>query len=517
MEVSYKKDINHTYILFQGEKINTETFQVQMVLHNLAEGLLPSSILRIDQEEIWRCECTGLISLKEYCETRELKKDEFIWIVNQLMENIQELQDFLLDVNSLYLMPGEIYIHMPKRRILCCMIPFYQNDIWNSLKQTLQFLLQHLDSEDHEGATIAYNFFRVLSREDCSMELLWSILYEKHRKWKMTRDCVIGSERKEDSLRFNGEEANKKQNIFGIEPTKKQNVFGAETLKKENAFGTEISKKQNVFGTEASKKQNFGGGDTLQEEVFLEQSFWNKQKSRFFNQEKKKESPETDEEIDALMDELFFHKNEDKKYFWQDEFSWNFLKKMAYLFPSLLAIVVFLYLVFNSWTMTGVRLAFFAVCIVLLQAMGLILYFIWGRETNEINPLLDSQEKEVSFAFQNHDSEQWMKEEGTSFLDFVPKAAACLIRSDTKETYELRGKEILIGKSKEKAKVLIQEPAVSRVHALLTKKESGYYLQDMNSKNGTFVNGDRIPVHKEVLLKECDEIHFANICFHFQL
>lgn len=35
MEVTYKKDINHTYIVFQGEKINTQTYQVQIILHNM--------------------------------------------------------------------------------------------------------------------------------------------------------------------------------------------------------------------------------------------------------------------------------------------------------------------------------------------------------------------------------------------------------------------------------------------------------------------------------------------------
>ena len=110
MEIIYKKDINHTYVLFQGENIDTQVYQVQMALHNLIDGLLPCSVISINQNDVWRCDCTGMQSLEKYCQNRELKKSEFIWIIESLLENIQELQSFLLDVDSIYLMPGEIYI-----------------------------------------------------------------------------------------------------------------------------------------------------------------------------------------------------------------------------------------------------------------------------------------------------------------------------------------------------------------------------------------------------------------------
>lgn len=433
MEVSYKKDINHTYVVFQDEKINTESFQVQMVLHNLVEGLLPCSILQIDERHIWRCECTGMQSLEVYCRTQELKKEEFIWIVNQLLENIQEMQDFLLDVDSMYLTPGEIYIHPERKRILCCMVPFYSNGIWSSLKQILQFLLQYLDAEDHEGAAIAYGFFRTLSKEDCSMELLWSLLYEKQRKWKINSQDTLEKDRQEQEIQDIGER-------------------------------------------------------------------------------------------DNLLDELFSHKEEEEREnSWNGKVSKDFLKKILYLFPSVAAIFLFLYLVFNFWTMSGVRLAVYAGLIVVLQGLGLLFYWKWGREIREINPLLDleaqNSSKEVSREVQRqvHSERLDNLEEGTALLaaNSVPKIY--LVRADTRQRYELKEQEMVIGKNKERAQILLTEPTVSRIHAMITKKGNTCYIQDLNSKNGTYINGERLPIRQDTLLQTSDELYIANIRLYLQL
>jgi len=63
----------------------------------------------------------------------------------------------------------------------------------------------------------------------------------------------------------------------------------------------------------------------------------------------------------------------------------------------------------------------------------------------------------------------------------------------------LRGKEIVIGRS-DYSSILIPHPSVSRLHATITLRESQSFIQDLGSRNGTYVNGKRIdetpvPIH----------------------
>lgn len=56
---------------------------------------------------------------------------------------------------------------------------------------------------------------------------------------------------------------------------------------------------------------------------------------------------------------------------------------------------------------------------------------------------------------------------------------------------------------------VIDLPTVSRIHAKIRKREEEYYLSDMNSRNGTIVNGRLLLPEEEYRLQEEDEVDFA--------
>ncbi|MGQ0624460.1 MAG: FHA domain-containing protein [Sporichthyaceae bacterium] len=53
----------------------------------------------------------------------------------------------------------------------------------------------------------------------------------------------------------------------------------------------------------------------------------------------------------------------------------------------------------------------------------------------------------------------------------------------------------------------IEDPAVSRVHAMVEPRAGGWSVRDLGSRNGTFVNGERI--HSERVLRDRDEIRIG--------
>ena len=74
----------------------------------------------------------------------------------------------------------------------------------------------------------------------------------------------------------------------------------------------------------------------------------------------------------------------------------------------------------------------------------------------------------------------------------------------------------VIGKKPELCDGIIDNSAVSRVHAKLLLEDGGVYLMDMNSRNGTYVNGYRITGGEKVRLNQNDEVRFANDLFYFR-
>lgn len=57
--------------------------------------------------------------------------------------------------------------------------------------------------------------------------------------------------------------------------------------------------------------------------------------------------------------------------------------------------------------------------------------------------------------------------------------------------------------------VVLPQAQVSRRHARLTLREDAVWVEDLGSKNGTFLNGERLPAHTPLPMKEGDILAIA--------
>ena len=77
------------------------------------------------------------------------------------------------------------------------------------------------------------------------------------------------------------------------------------------------------------------------------------------------------------------------------------------------------------------------------------------------------------------------------------------------ETHSVDSSSFSIGRGVDND-LVIQNPAVSRQHAMLQSTTLGHSIQDMGSKNGTWVNGTRLGTSPEKLTHG-DNIVLGNI------
>lgn len=74
----------------------------------------------------------------------------------------------------------------------------------------------------------------------------------------------------------------------------------------------------------------------------------------------------------------------------------------------------------------------------------------------------------------------------------------------------------IIGKDAEKAQVHITREGVSRVHALVVKEGQECIIEDLNSTNGTWVNGKLLEPRTRYVLKQGDKVRFASLEYIFR-
>jgi hypothetical protein len=93
-----------------------------------------------------------------------------------------------------------------------------------------------------------------------------------------------------------------------------------------------------------------------------------------------------------------------------------------------------------------------------------------------------------------------------------PKPYLVLRVGDSQRDFPLTKREVRIGRAKQND-IIVPDLNVSRKHALIIKTEQGYLLKDLESTNGTYLNGERI---KEKFLKPDDVIKIGNSILSFK-
>ena len=100
--------------------------------------------------------------------------------------------------------------------------------------------------------------------------------------------------------------------------------------------------------------------------------------------------------------------------------------------------------------------------------------------------------------------------EKTSLLGINPRGMV-IMRMRTEEEFLVDKDEFLIGKERVRVDYCItSNPAVSRTHAKLTRKDGKLYIEDMNATNGTYVNGERIKAGTSIPLEVGDRFRLAD-------
>ena len=74
--------------------------------------------------------------------------------------------------------------------------------------------------------------------------------------------------------------------------------------------------------------------------------------------------------------------------------------------------------------------------------------------------------------------------------------------------WELRKSPLIIGRG-EDCDIIVNDRQVSRHHSQINMVENGYQIKDLDSKNGTYVNGYQLAKAEEKLLQDGDQLGIA--------
>lgn len=113
----------------------------------------------------------------------------------------------------------------------------------------------------------------------------------------------------------------------------------------------------------------------------------------------------------------------------------------------------------------------------------------------------------------NYDGEEYGQ---TVYMEIEEGRERGLYYPDGRLLINLGRAVMTVGKKKEEADVVLEDSSISRIHARIIKEKELYYLEDLNSTNGTFKNGLRLQPYEKRCLEEGDDIRCGRIALVFR-
>ena len=477
MRAEYKRDMNHNYLILYGEdEINTDAYQVRMLVGNVIPSVLKCRIQGMDGRFLIYFDITSKQALNILYEERKMKIEDLNLIFGGFVQVMEDAAEYLINPGQFLLSPEYIYADVEKKKIYFCMMPGYEKDIKNQFQLLVEYILPKIDHEDSQAVLLGYGVYK-RTMEDCFhlehiKEELYKVQGQKDREKEAEKDIWKSGEENQDVL----------------------NIHIQEDYLEDDEPGMEF-----VREGEAPKKR-------------------------------------------GLL------------------YKAGMIGVAAVLLCLITVAVLSGYLPYME---TGTVLG---IIIVLATGVMLVTYIIKKKKNPGIYPRKNIRETEnetlrkktktnteikTNTADYDKSGSEWFGRDSLEMFEInkvkqqIPteekrekwlyeqshpdygetvvlsagavSGPASLVSKEPGElaTIYLNEDLTVIGKLENACDAVIDLPTVSRIHAKIRKREEAYYLTDMNSRNGTSVNGRLLRPEEEYQLEPEDEIDFAQARYIF--
>lgn len=420
-------------------------------------------------------------------ERRRIGYEEILQLLMGISSHLDMLQRYLLSPEQLLFDPQYIFTDPDGRAIWFCYVP--QKDTEISIMQLAEFFLKRLNHQDPAAVELGYRFYARTQEENLSLSRMLQ---------ELLTDCKMGEKRTEADGKMVRQDLN--QRLDAVLPNRQQES-GPETDSMRNDLRflydqVREAGSENGFGGECAKKQD-------------------------------KRGAVSEEPPKVIHKERKTDKKKKRKLFQ--------IVHPAVLLTSLLMFavleIVFYYGYLNVTEAGG--------CFFLILSGELLVNSLWKRKKEEKRMIQhgiwqeeEDEDEQEEYGQLRQEMYQNLGERKDFFAEERIEETRCL--TDVQEPCGMRliyiqpegnagevpqvfpdiyiGTDaVTVGKLQGQCEVQLNASTVSRIHARMEYRKGIGYIRDLNSRNGTFLNGERLEPQELRTFTEGARIAFADV------
>ncbi|NLP14290.1 MAG: FHA domain-containing protein [Clostridium sp.] len=534
-EFDYESDASGSFLIVNAdadEKVLT--YQIEMIKNNPNKNILPVSLIQKDSKYQFRYSITSSLALSQYLKRNKLKRDEFIDIFYDITKTILDSKSYLLSDKAFIINKEYIYINPDSMEVALVYLPLnFDININEILKNfTINFIMYGSNIEESSNDNFIQRILYLLKSDTFNILELNNLLRElKAKRETAQMDVHQHSDKNLPDVE------NPSPNI--LEP--KAFIQGSETTK--SSVKRPENKKPVTAKPEATKPK------TCRPQI---------PKPQIPKPKVPKPQIPGSRMPKPRTNALIPNTKNDNTASRPREIKMRYKTSVIVLGGILQGIMLFCsILLLTSGVMDSLENDMAINIIGVGMLVGAASYLVWKTllvEKNKVENIstikkssavakqqLDGQKKEPVFVPDRKNSplaEGIKPERGreqslavnlfkaadrtviiqpkdynkTMFLSSKEKAYPYLEgkNSSAREKIIINRSNFIIGRLPGKADYISKNNAVGKVHAEIISRDGCYFVKDLNSLNGTFINAKRLTSNMEYEIKNNDIITFAN-------
>ena len=165
-EISFERSMNHNYMIlsqcsfFGKDGDQRGDYRTKMLLENRIPGLLPVTHRLINGESRYYYEINSLQSLDRLYDKSEIRYDGLRHLMTGCVDLFDRLEEYLLDGTQIIIRPELIYIDVERMEPYFVCYPHYEGDVRISFMEFIDQLLTRIDHTDECAVMLGYQIYR---------------------------------------------------------------------------------------------------------------------------------------------------------------------------------------------------------------------------------------------------------------------------------------------------------------------------------------------------------------------
>ena len=502
MKAEYKRDMQNNYLILEASDEAEEEYRLRMAEQNEISGLLSFCSSRKDGKLYLHYEITSKQSLENVYAKKTMKYQDILFVLNGIRDVLEMIQKYLLSPDQLVFDPQYIYISPDQHRIHLCYLPGKRE---YPITVLAEFILKKLDHSDRQAVVLGYSFYQRSCEENFSLQ-------------KTLKEMLLSAKEAENPE--NGSITVHPGN-YGTIPGRAQNGQMPRRIIRDSRVDPEEYRKragQNNKGGESRREPGDRSGQNRNEQINR-----SRQNSRIQeNRQSERKNVRVDRRRSSGKERI------------SDRF-FRIVHPAVFLSGLFLFAVIEAVYYYELIRLTEAGGLFF----LMISAETLInkAYFAgkekkkrqrerWEREEEDAELYQELQESMYRINEREDNGKRGTgresEPEATCFLASVPDSESMRLIPVVSHKREdgsnfdipdilIGNVPVCIGKVKGESDVILKSPTVSRIHARLEYRDEKYFIKDLNSRNGTFLNGVKLNPQEQCQFVAGDRIRFAEI------